>query len=234
MKQTERLRVDLAKQNIWFTADPHYFHENIIRFCERPFIDAEHMNEILVTHHNALVDDNDVVVIGGDLSFGGAKETVDLVRRLKGHKYLVLGNHDREGRIPYELLRYVGHALQVEVTDPEGILYQTAAMQNVQPIYCTHYACRCWDKKVVYNRRVNPEGMRYEIRNFHSWNLYGHTHGRLPEDPDSPLAVDIGVDAWEFYPASYGQLKVHFNERLEAYAQKHTLPFAQVADSVTD
>ncbi len=24
----------------WFTADPHYSHSNIIRFCDRPFADV--------------------------------------------------------------------------------------------------------------------------------------------------------------------------------------------------
>ena len=30
----------------WFTADPHFGHENIVASCARPFRDAEHMTAV--------------------------------------------------------------------------------------------------------------------------------------------------------------------------------------------
>lgn len=34
--------------NIWFTSDTHFFHDNIIRFSNRPFANAFEMNEELI------------------------------------------------------------------------------------------------------------------------------------------------------------------------------------------
>ena len=47
----------------FFTADEHYCHKNIIKFCDRPFSDVSHMHEVLITNHNAVVRENDIVII---------------------------------------------------------------------------------------------------------------------------------------------------------------------------
>ena len=39
----------------YFTSDQHFGHENIIRFCQRPFRGAAEMNEVLVEKWNAKV-----------------------------------------------------------------------------------------------------------------------------------------------------------------------------------
>lgn len=54
---------------IYFTADTHFGHENIIRFCNRPFPDLETMNETLIENWNQRVCSNDTIYIIGDLFF---------------------------------------------------------------------------------------------------------------------------------------------------------------------
>ena len=54
----------------------------------RGFAGAEEMNEAMIEKWNARVRKKDEVVIIGDLSFGSAQETNELVRRLKGKLYL--------------------------------------------------------------------------------------------------------------------------------------------------
>lgn len=67
---------------------------------------------------------------------------------------------------------------------------------------------------------VEVEGQRivlfhYGLRTWHHdlrgvWHLYGHSHGGLP-----PLgkSLDIGVDSWNFMPASFEALKATMDSR---------------------
>ena len=36
------------EEKVWFTADTHIGHRNIIRYCKRPFACVEEMNEALI------------------------------------------------------------------------------------------------------------------------------------------------------------------------------------------
>lgn len=81
---------------IYYTADQHFGHSNIIRFCDRPFTTVEEMDEVLINNWNETVSDNDIVYILGDLVFRSDKHATYYIDRLKGMKHLVLGNHDHK------------------------------------------------------------------------------------------------------------------------------------------
>ncbi len=40
---------------LFFTADTHFGHKNIIEYCQRPFIDVEEMNEAHIDNWNRTV-----------------------------------------------------------------------------------------------------------------------------------------------------------------------------------
>lgn len=40
---------------VWFTSDTHFYHENILRYCSRPFKDISEMNETLIRRWNETV-----------------------------------------------------------------------------------------------------------------------------------------------------------------------------------
>ena len=48
---------------IYFTADTHFEHENVIRFCDRPFASANEMDEAMIANWNARVRGNDTVYL---------------------------------------------------------------------------------------------------------------------------------------------------------------------------
>ena len=79
-------------RDIWVTSDTHFNHNNIIKYCDRPFADADEMNEALIENWNSVVKDGDIVYHLGDVYMGGKIEPI--LRRLKGRKRLILGNHD--------------------------------------------------------------------------------------------------------------------------------------------
>ena len=46
---------------IFFTADTHFGHNNVIRFCDRPFSSAAEMDEVMIRNWNARVTGGDTV-----------------------------------------------------------------------------------------------------------------------------------------------------------------------------
>ncbi len=81
---------------IYLIADTHFGDEKIIRYENRPFEDAEEMENVLTGNWNARVGEEDLVYILGDFA-EGSKETVSrLCKQLNGKKILVMGNHDVE------------------------------------------------------------------------------------------------------------------------------------------
>lgn len=80
----------------YFTSDLHFGHNNIIKYCNRPFNDAIEMDAALIKNWNKVITPDDVVWVLGDVSLSSKKDYVsEMVGGLKGHKKLVLGNHDR-------------------------------------------------------------------------------------------------------------------------------------------
>ena len=80
----------------YYIADLHFYHAALNdRMDCRGFAGVEEMNEYMIEKWNGKVRKQDDVVILGDLSFGSAKETDTLLKRLHGRLYLIQGNHDR-------------------------------------------------------------------------------------------------------------------------------------------
>jgi calcineurin-like phosphoesterase family protein len=79
----------------WFTADTHFGHANIIRYCDRPFGSVEQMRAELVRRWNDVVADGDRVLVLGDFGLGRIDETLQVLGELNGAKDLIVGNHDR-------------------------------------------------------------------------------------------------------------------------------------------
>ena len=80
----------------FFTADLHFSHSNIIKYCARPYRDATHMNAMLIQNWNTRVLPTDCVYVVGDFAMGPKERWPDFVKALNGYKILVLGNHDRK------------------------------------------------------------------------------------------------------------------------------------------
>lgn len=169
---------------VYFSADDHYGHSNILRYCSRPFATIEEHDEALITNWNRVVKPQDTAYIIGDLAFyKDQNKTAEVVRRLNGKKHLVLGNHDKFLK-PFvlEMFASVNHYLEIKVQDSE-------AYKGSQLIVLLHYAMKVWNR--------SHSG---------SWHLYGHSHSSLADDPNS-LSFDVGVDAHNYTPISYDQVK---------------------------
>lgn len=170
------------KPNIFFTADHHFGHENIIKFSERPFESLDQMNEELIKRWNEKVEPGDTVYHLGDMSLGKPDFTKEILDRLHGNIHLIKGNH--EGAALTYPKRFASirdyHELRIDESDQSN---------GKQKIILFHYAMRTWNGS---HRGV--------------WQLYGHSHGTLPDD-EMALSFDVGVDCHNFYPVSYEEVK---------------------------
>jgi len=85
---------------IFVTSDWHLFHENIIKYCNRPFKDAQEMNEKILQYNNEIVKPDDILINLGDVACGlnGRKDDLkNLIQKFIGKKILIKGNHDYLG-----------------------------------------------------------------------------------------------------------------------------------------
>lgn len=80
--------------NIWFTSDTHFGHNNIIKYCLRPFANAAEMDEAMVERWNAKVKPGDRVYHLGDFAQGNIERQIKTFNKLNGQKFLIKGNHD--------------------------------------------------------------------------------------------------------------------------------------------
>lgn len=81
--------------NIFFTADEHYGHTNIIRYCQRPFRDVNEMDNELIKRHNEVVGVDDIVYHLGDFTILKNKEKAEkYIKRLNGYHFFIKGSHD--------------------------------------------------------------------------------------------------------------------------------------------
>lgn len=170
---------------VWFTADLHIGHSAVIRYARRPFANVDEMNEALIKNWNDCVSPKDDIYVLGDLSFCSLSRTISYLSRLNGRKYWIFGNHDKKLRNREGILQFFewGKDLTtIKIPDSD-------AYQGQQRIVLCHYAMRVWDKS-----------------HFGTWQLYGHSHGSLPDDRHS-LSMDVGVDNCNYRPISYEEIK---------------------------
>lgn len=79
---------------IFYIADTHFGHENVIKFDGRPFPNIEEMETELIKRWNETVNKKDYVYILGDFIWKDRNKWETLPKLLNGKKILIVGNHD--------------------------------------------------------------------------------------------------------------------------------------------
>ena len=101
----------------WVSADHHFNHTNIIKYCDRPFRNAEEMDAVMIKRWNETVEPDDTVYYIGDFCMRGHANPDGVLRRLNGDVILIRGNHDKlhpeppkgfKAIYPYYILNHKG------------------------------------------------------------------------------------------------------------------------------
>ena len=91
---------------IYFISDTHFNHNNIIKYCNRPFKSINEINQTIINNWNKTVKADDEIYHLGDLVLGKKEEMYNAVSNLNGKKYLIRGNHDKLSISIYEELGF--------------------------------------------------------------------------------------------------------------------------------
>lgn len=168
------------KLMIYFTSDLHFYHEKIIRHCNRLFADAQEMNERLIENWNCTVGPDDDVYILGDVTMKGPEHAFAVLSRLAGRKYLVKGNHD------YFVDNYAWSEYSWVF---QWVKEYHELIVNNQKFVLFHYPIAEWAD--FYKGSIH---------------LHGHQHNKAVYNYQQKQVglkrYDVGVDANDFTPVS--------------------------------
>ena len=180
---------------IYFTADQHFFHKNVISFEQRPFETVEEMNEALVQAWNRVVSYHDTVYVLGDFVFHKYANWIEIFERLMGDIVFIRGNHD-DRKV---LKRLVHEGFFVEYHDV-GAYLKVGGHQ----LWLSHYPMEI--------------GLRPK-----KWSIHGHIHStsstwgnQLNVGVDSPLLKSRPFGE----PVSLEELIEIMDERTPAIEEK--------------
>lgn len=185
----------------WLTSDPHWFHDNIIQHCGRPFKSHKDMNEFMIEQWNTFVKPQDSVYCLGDWTMfrGGRqqRETISkLTRSLNGHKRLLLGNHDH-------------FPVEVYINDM-GFEKIRGTGQWLDRMILSHYP-------------IHPNSMAFSAVAC----VHGHIHQNPSPDPVIGLDknnrvivkpyVNVCVEQTNYHPITLGEVK----DKVRAIKEAH-------------
>jgi calcineurin-like phosphoesterase family protein len=173
--------------DLFFTADEHHGHGNIIKFCKRPFAHIDESIDNIIANHNAKVPKGARTYHLGDMFWRTLplKKALDIINALNGQHYFVWGNHDE--------LMEEQPLLRENFVWCKDIGYLEYMKQKI--VLC-HYA--------MYTFRGSHRG---------AWQLYGHTHAALNDY--GVLSLDVGVDAWDYAPVSYEEIALNMARKIQ-------------------
>lgn len=177
---------------VFFTADQHFGHSSIIKFCHRPFAHADEMDEEMIKRWNEVVSYGDEVYVLGDFSFGGKNFIRNILRRLHGRKYLCVGSHDDGSKNLCPTFpgddKY-GAEERFERIERDFILTLDRKGLPAARFFLAHYCHKTW-----------PES------HHGCYHLFGHSHGALNKYAEKEgKLLDVGVDTWhpKFHPEKF-------------------------------
>ena len=171
-----------SEQRVWITSDSHFGHKNICRgvtdwrnpdgsipFAQtRDFRTIDEMNEAIVYGFNHWIGEDDMIIHGGDWSFGGFENIQKFWDRVVCKNiHLVLGNHDAHIKKNRDGIR----DLFLSVSDRLEIHY------DKKLIVVDHYPISSWEDM--------SKG---------SIHLHGHSHLSNTDKISFGRRMDIGID----------------------------------------
>ncbi len=190
-----KIAIEENLNHVLVTSDHHLGHENIIKYCNRPFANIAEMDKTLIDNWNEVVRPQDWVIHLSDFTLGPGSVAQEYFAQLNGD-ICVLSNpwhHDKRW-VKTNLLLKSKSGFDVRLWPSIAILEIPRLGKDGYPLAITlcHYPMAVWDRK-----------------HHGAWHLHGHSHGNYQytaEDDYGNVTLDVGVDCHDFKPISLAQI----------------------------
>lgn len=133
-----------------------------------PKKNVDEHDDALIENWNKMIKPHDRVYHLGDFCFCNPRDAHQILDRLNGQIFLILGNHDKTAKQVSGRFIWIKDLFGLKVDDSD-------TERGRQEIVLCHYSMRVWNKS-----------------HHGAWHCFGHSHGSLP---DYNKSFDIGVDA---------------------------------------
>ena len=173
---------------IYYIADIHFRDQKIFDKCARPFQSLAEMEEAIISKWNQKVSDEDTIYVLGDIGKDNDPSTISIFKKLKGHKHLIVGNHD------HDMLEDIKKSNVFE-----SIKFIDLILDGSNKVCLCHYPLMDW-------MEFNREGLL----------VYGHIHNKtekngyayklMKEYYKNLKAYNAGVDVIGFEPRTLNEL----------------------------
>ncbi len=188
--------IDLTK--VFFTADNHFGHANIISFCDRPFGNSAEMDAAMVENWNRVIPRNGIVFHLGDFTLGDVDTAQFYFRQLSGRIRLLSNPWHHDRRWLSSTRRCFTNDGFVELLPPMVVLEVPKGKEYPLAITLCHYPLAEWDRK-----------------HYGAWHLHGHSHGQKKHVFLRQFAIDVGVDCTGFAPISFDDVMKKMEEKAQ-------------------
>lgn len=173
---------------IYYISDTHFRDQAIFDKCKRPFKSLQDMEMTVIYNWNKKVNDDDIVYVLGDLVKDDDVSAIEIFKHLKGHKHLIVGNHD------HQILDSIINSNLFET-----VKFIDLILDNDRKVCICHYPLMDW-------MEFNRNGIL----------VYGHIHNKTEKNgPAYKLikefyrnlpAYNCGVDVCGFEPRTLDEL----------------------------
>lgn len=173
---------------IFYIADIHFGDKSIFEKCSRPFNNLDEYEQEIRRRWNKKVNYDDDVYVLGDIAHESFISVADVFKKLKGHKHLLIGNHDEN------------ILLMIKQTNVFETINTIKLIEDKHRKVCVcHYPLLDW---IEFNRG--------------SFHVYGHIHNKtiaqgqayaqIKEYYRDKPAFNAGVDVIGFVPVTLDEM----------------------------
>ncbi|NNN21361.1 MAG: hypothetical protein HKL80_05080 [Acidimicrobiales bacterium] len=170
----------------YWSADWHLGHQNIIKYCRRPFGSVGEMNDAILSQcYETLLPDDELWILG-DVAMGDIGENLGLIKSINAHLVLVAGNHDRcfdTSRGDHQ--RWVDKYMEVGFSEIHVGAVEVE-IGGVKALAC-HFPYFGDSRETDRLTQFRPTNLGLPL-------LHGHVHEKWRV---SAGQINVGLDAWK-------------------------------------